>query len=445
MGERIDELRASFSWLDQDRTLRGGPSITSLALWTASLVAWSVAGVAYLTQHLAPGLALHWRIGLQFLSLALVGTPVGWLKVGRPVVEALQAERASVEERERHLATVSRRHEFDGRLNRALEMADTETGALRVVERALRAVDPEAPFEFLLADSSRAHLQEAVEWGPDGSGPRCPAESPWRCTAVRRGQIQVFADSDELDACPMLADRPSGRCSAVCVPVTIMGRPVGVLHSTAPPGQPPEPDRVSQLSAVATQAGARIGMLRAMQRTQLQASADPLTGLLNRRSLENQVRGLLAQEIPFSVAMADLDHFKALNDTFGHQTGDRALRLFARTLERTVRSDDLIGRIGGEEFVVVFPRCALDEAVAVVERAREQLVLAVATGDVPAFTSSYGVVGADPDRTFEELLRDADEALLEAKRAGRNRVVVAGTFPRSGADELAAHPVPTTD
>jgi diguanylate cyclase (GGDEF)-like protein len=126
--------------------------------------------------------------------------------------------------------------------------------------------------------------------------------------------------------------------------------------------------------------------------------------------------------------MADLDHFKALNDSFGHETGDRALRLFARTMADTVRVQDIVARHGGEEFVIIFPRCSAREAAEVVDRVRAGLRVALVTGEVPEFTCSIGVADAGPDESFHDVLRAADEALMGAKRSGRDRVLIASSI-----------------
>jgi diguanylate cyclase (GGDEF)-like protein len=121
--------------------------------------------------------------------------------------------------------------------------------------------------------------------------------------------------------------------------------------------------------------------------------------------------------------MGDLDHFKRLNDTHGHETGDRALRLFARTLRACVRSDDLVCRFGGEEFVVVFPRRSAAAAADILRRMQEELLVAIAQGNVPPFTVSYGVTDSDQAVALDEMLRIADALLFRAKREGRNRVI----------------------
>ena len=105
----------------------------------------------------------------------------------------------------------------------------------------------------------------------------------------------MFETSESLNACPKLRDRPGRPCSAVCVPVSFMGRALGVLHATGPVGKPLAATQVAQLTTLATQAGARIGTVRAFQRTQLQASTDGLTGLVNRRTLETRLRSLIKQ------------------------------------------------------------------------------------------------------------------------------------------------------
>ena len=237
-------------------------------------------------------------------------------------------------------------------------------------------------------------------------------------------QTQVFADSDHLDACPKLRNRPQGRLSALCVPVSIMGRTVGVIHATDKPLVEPEDAQVQDLTTLAKLAGARIGLLRVMAETQLQASTDTLTGLLNRRSFSEKVAGLPHNLHPVAVAMADLDHFKNLNDTYGHETGDRALRLFARVLRDTLRAHDLVSRYGGEEFAIAFPDCSAVDATRALHTVQTQLDAAITVGGLPKFTCSFGITEIEPGEELAAVLRRADDALLVAKRSGRNQVVL---------------------
>jgi diguanylate cyclase (GGDEF)-like protein len=176
---------------------------------------------------------------------------------------------------------------------------------------------------------------------------------------------------------------------------------------------------------LADHAGTRMGLLRVMEQTSIQASTDPLTGLLNRRSLENATRPLLDQGRQFSLAMGDLDHFKQLNDVHGHEVGDRALRLFAQTLKSALRDEDLVCRFGGEEFVIVFPDLEPDLAANALDRVREELLVAVARGTVPGFSVSFGVAASGCALQLDDVVREADMALMQAKRDGRDRVVLA--------------------
>jgi diguanylate cyclase (GGDEF)-like protein len=337
---------------------------------------------------------------------------------------------------EREMAKQARRRDFETRVANALEMADGEAEALDAIQRALSNTLPEAPAEMLLADNSHAHLSRMVVASPTGEPPGCEVDSPARCPAARRAQIQRFSDSDDLDACPKLRGRPGGRCSAVCVPVSIMGRTVGVLHAIGVAGHPVDEARVQDLQTLASLSGNRIGMIRIMAETQLQASTDGLTGLVNRRTFENRTTALRSDGSDFALVMVDLDHFKDLNDTFGHETGDRALRLFAETLRRAVRRDDLACRYGGEEFAIVLPHSTVTDATDVLERVRAGLRSAISAGSAPAFTASFGIALSSSYTEFDEVVARADQALFEAKDAGRDCIWVDG--------DVAAVPAPLT-
>jgi two-component system cell cycle response regulator len=161
------------------------------------------------------------------------------------------------------------------------------------------------------------------------------------------------------------------------------------------------------------------------------ALTDSLTGLYNQRYLIRHLRGLLtaSPEREVAVLMLDVDHFKQVNDEYGHAVGDRALRAIGETLRANTRVFDSLARYGGEEFVVVLPGSNPDEAVAAAERLRaavEAMAFAPMPGRLYGLTISIGVAcGGSGTETPEALLRDADVALYAAKRAGRNRVMLA--------------------
>jgi diguanylate cyclase (GGDEF)-like protein len=251
--------------------------------------------------------------------------------------------------------------------------------------------------------------------------------SPFSCPAVRRGSAIVFDSSEALNACPKLRDRPGGPCSAACVPISFMGRALGVLHATGSDGAPPRPDAVDQLVTLATQAGARIGTVRAFERTQLQAATDGLTGLPNRRTALTQLRAWDKSGRRFAIAIADLDEFKRLNDKYGHEAGDRALRLFAQACQNSLRQEDIVSRWGGEEFALIMPELDARRGAAAMERIRKRLAESHLAGH-PQFTASFGVSDSRSADTIEQILQVADAALYESKAAGRDRVTI-GTTP----------------
>lgn len=346
----------------------------------------------------------------------------------RPIRAALLAQRDMILASEADLMERVAQQTFLQDVHDALEMGEDEAEALIVTARALAAAAP-GPAELLVADASRAHVRRAAEVAEHGA-PGCGVETPWGCPAVRRGRTLEFESSEALGACPRLADRSGPPRSALCVPITILGTPTAVIHATAPLGAEAWTKAVvDRIEGVAVQVGTRLGVLRAMSKSQLQAETDPLTGLLNRRAMEERVRDLRKNEQSFAVAMADLDHFKGLNDRFGHDTGDRALRTFARVIREAVRDADIVSRHGGEEFVVVLPDVDALGAAPVLHRIREQLKLAVGSALIPDFTVSMGVADSTWSPDLADVLRAADHALMQAKEQGRDRLVIADAPP----------------
>ncbi|RMH76877.1 MAG: diguanylate cyclase, partial [Actinomyces sp.] len=345
--------------------------------------------------------------------------------------------------REESLLNEHRRQETARRIQAALDLAETEDDAIDVAARALEQAAPEASAELLLADNSRAHLERVVTAGPDPAGPGCDVASPYSCPAVRAGRSLTTPSSTALDACPHLQNRPGGPRSALCVPVSFLGRALGVLHLTGPDGEPLDEEERETVVTLASGTGGRIGMLRSMARTQLQATTDGLTGLVNRRAFETRARAMHRSGEPFVLVMADLDHFKILNDTYGHEAGDRALRLFASVLTGATRDEDLVCRWGGEEFTLALVDTDCAAAAETLERLRRELADQLAGSPVPPFTASFGYVDAIACRTFEEAIRRADRALYAAKHAGRDRAILADPF--ADVDQEGPMTGPATD
>jgi len=175
---------------------------------------------------------------------------------------------------------------------------------------------------------------------------------------------------------------------------------------------------------------------RAVNAHKTAASMDPLTQMLNRRGFSEACSRVIEREAiagrPVTVMIFDIDHFKSINDRFGHPAGDEILKLFAAVVVASLRISDLSGRIGGEEFAALLP-CPLEEGVLVAERVREAFEASGITCDEGAVdtTVSIGVAGGPAGTELEVLLAAADTALYQAKRGGRNRVEAAEELPLS--------------
>ena len=162
-------------------------------------------------------------------------------------------------------------------------------------------------------------------------------------------------------------------------------------------------------------------------------SRDSLTGLGNRRYFDNALNEEIArareEENPLCVSLADIDHFKAINDKFGHMAGDVVLKRFADLLTANIKGDDKVARFGGEEFAILFPDAELSDATSILNQIQKQLeskrwAVAASGERLGAVTASFGVARLRDGESADELLRRVDAKLYEAKASGRNRVVV---------------------
>jgi len=250
-----------------------------------------------------------------------------------------------------------------------------------------------------------------------------------RCAAS--GEILVI---DDLAVEPTYIPGISEARSEVAVPLVAEGRVVGVLNAESVEPAAFSADAVRLLEIVGQQAATVIQATRWFLETARLANTDPLTGLANRRRFLEELRLALRRaeryRESFAVVLFDLDRFKSVNDTHGHEAGDRLLVAVAQELSAGLRETDFVARLGGEEFGALLPRSGATDARDVAERLRQRVgALRVAGGDergtILRTTLSAGVA-AYPEHGGDEreLLRGADRALYRAKDEGRDRVLV---------------------
>ncbi len=216
--------------------------------------------------------------------------------------------------------------------------------------------------------------------------------------------------------------------SMACVPMLARDTPVGTLTATAPTVAAFTEDDLELLGFIAKTIALDIENVR-LRRVSV---TDPLTGVYNREYLQQrlpaEIQAATRRGAPLSVAMIDIDHFKAVNDKYGHDVGDRVLTVVAQRLRHSIRKDDILVRYGGEEFLALLPDADLSRAREIGERMRHALQAAAVSGG-PGISIEVRIsVGVAEHEEFTDvvtLIRQADTALYSAKGRGRNRVEVA--------------------
>lgn len=232
------------------------------------------------------------------------------------------------------------------------------------------------------------------------------------------------------------------------VPLRVAQEPVGILRLQRGSEEPFEPYQVELIKAVTTSLALALRNAEAHQQVQSQALTDGLTNLLNRRAFSNiltrEFREAERYRTPLCLIMLDVDHFKSVNDRFGHPVGDRLLQEVAGLIGQAIRTVDIATRYGGEEFAIILPRTDVAQAQVLANRIRELLAQQAFLADSARFglTVSMGIAQApDPQiATVDDFVAAADEALYRAKTCGRNRVET-NQSARDGAAQRMEGPV----
>jgi diguanylate cyclase (GGDEF)-like protein len=308
-----------------------------------------------------------------------------------------------------------------------LQTANGEDEAHQLLQRHLERTLPPTTAVVLNRNNSADRL-EAVTPLPPGSplaGTLRGAE-PRSCLAVRSGQAHNETEGrPPLLSCPVCARVPG---ASSCVPLIVGGEVIGsVLLSRPDPYSEAEQQRIRES---VSQAAPVLANLRNLAVAEMRAATDGLTGLPNKRAVTDALKRTFAQaamtRVPLALLLLDLDHFKQVNDQYGHAAGDQVLASVGAALRSVVRAQDFAGRNGGEEFAILLPETEIAAALGIAERVRATIAELTLPGtDVPV-TVSVGVA-CFPNHagTLERLEQLADAALYVAKLQGRNRVEVA--------------------
>lgn len=343
----------------------------------------------------------------------------------------------SLTERERQTALL-------GELSSTLQTCLTQEEAYRATERYAEKLFSGLSGTLYIVSASRNLMERVAGWGEGATETNTAANvvyTPEDCWAFRRGRAQhVGGDRAGL----LCAHTPTPTpLEGLCLPLMSQNETLGVLYLySAPSGaafQTPLEERLGSRTVqrfagtVAEQLALALSNLKLRERLRQQSVRDPLTGLFNRRHLEEtlvlELHRAERRREPLSVVMFDVDHFKSFNDTYGHDAGDSVLRSVSALVTRHIRAGDLPCRFGGEEFLLVQPGLAAEHARSRAESLRtavRALSLEHAGRALGRVSISVGVA-TYPDHagSAEALLKAADEALYRAKRGGRDRTVLA--------------------
>jgi diguanylate cyclase (GGDEF)-like protein len=276
---------------------------------------------------------------------------------------------------------------------------------------------------------SRDLLEPLALWGA------CPNEpfTPDACWSLRRGQPHLVKSQQDVK-CKHATD---GAECYICVPMAAQHETLGVLHLglTSKSAVAAMDKTRAKASSMAAQVALALRNLQLRQQLREMSIRDTLTGLLNRRYLEESLLKELSRahrkDLPLSVVMIDIDHFKTFNDTFGHQAGDTVLKELGQLFQKHVREGDFACRLGGEEFTLILPELTKEAAFRRADKIRleiKKLQLVSGAQSLGIITISAGVAAFPADgETSELLMAAADSALYSAKKMGRNRVEIYAT------------------
>jgi diguanylate cyclase (GGDEF)-like protein/PAS domain S-box-containing protein len=311
-----------------------------------------------------------------------------------------------------------------------LQSCETAADACKVIDKMAPQLFSGLSGAVYQLAASRNLLERAAAWGPEA-----PTENfigPTDCLALKRGRAAITPHESPLHC----QHAESFGATYVCVPMVALNDTIGMLHlRQESEDQPINETHLTFGMSIAEQIALTLANLRLRETLRAQSIRDPLTGLFNRRyleeSLEREIHRCSRNQTPLAVLMLDLDHFKRFNDTFGHDAGDALLREWGGFLQVRVRYEDIVCRLGGEEFAIVLPDASLESAQEVAQRICDDarsLTISHRGNQVGPISVSIGVAAFPVHSAdVETLLHTADQALYRAKSAGRDQVAIATT------------------
>jgi diguanylate cyclase (GGDEF)-like protein len=306
-----------------------------------------------------------------------------------------------------------------------LQVTENEDEAHELLRRQVERSVEGTRAVVLVRNNSADRLQAKTPLSNQIDALRDPlmGATPRSCLAVRlgRGHTEQANNDEALLSCQICGALPG---ASTCEPLLVGGEVIGVVLISHPDEL--EDSARQRIRETVAQAAPVLANLRNLAIAQLQAATDGLTGLPNRRAVQDTLKRMVAQSArgvsPLAALLLDLDHFKNINDTLGHDQGDEVLAAAAVALQSAVRDSDFVGRYGGEEFLLLLPETDKQAALEVAEKVRKAIAT-IHLANLNQITASIGVaVIPDDAGDAPTLIRQADRALYSAKKNGRDRV-----------------------
>ncbi len=373
----------------------------------------------------------------QFTSSLAVLTDITEIKKNE---EALRKIKSQLEKTVEQLARTNEEANLFMQMGDALQMAQNEAEMVHIIINYARRLFSREAGSLYLKKKERGPLEQVGSWGEI----QFLAKDFWpeECWALRKGQMHFVEDKEKDICCPHLLHEEKLPGPFLCAPLISFGEYLGVLvmvccqekeGATKELAEREKARRQNLVLQFTQRIATALSTIRLRESLKEQSIRDTLTGLYNRRfleeTLEKEIHRASRSQTKIAVMMLDIDYFKQFNDLYGHDAGDAVLQAVAGLLQKSVRQEDIVCRYGGEEFIIIMPgsnrETARQRAGLILERMR-QLEIRYQENTFRHLTISIGLAQfPDDGNTVGNILWAADQALLAAKKQGRDRLVCA--------------------
>lgn len=401
------------------------------------LLAFSINNFSAETRYLCKDGEVIWASLQVSLVFKLTGEPEYFIAVIDDISKRKKAEAelqkanvqlsnwvAELEQRNQEIALL-------GEMSDILQACLTIEEAHEAVSQLVQPLFPDVSGGVFVMNSSKCLVEAVATWGADRFTSKT-LFTPNECWGLRRGRVYRIEDTHRNIRCNHI-NHISCQAESLCVPMMAQGEAMGILYLISQKQGLLTTAKQQLAVTVAEHVALALANLKLREALQQQSIRDALTGLFNRRyleeSLERDIQRAFRKQHSLGVIMIDVDHFKRYNDMFGHEGGDTVLRELGTFLKKNLRGSDIACRYGGEEITLILPEASLEVAIARAEQIREgvkHLVLKNRNQLLGAITLSLGVACfPEHGSTGQAVIQAADAALYRAKKEGRDRVVSA--------------------